>query len=288
MFWIVVAAPALRAAGAPATALQRQCVLLVWAGLAATSISGIVWFLATAATISGLPYRETMTADVLPVVLTETQFGLVAEIRFALALVLAACLAYDRSTRTRWLALAAGLGLMAAIAWTGHGGSDIGVAGLLHAAADVLHLVASAAWIGGLVPLALLLAELQRNSDGAGDAIVQRLVQRFSVLGVISVATLLVTGIINAWALVGSFDALAATDYGRILMLKIVLFAMMVGVAAINRFWLTPRLALPAGSPMDALREITRNSMIELALGLAIFAIVGALGMMHPAIHSGG
>ena len=108
------------------------------------------------------------------------------------------------------------------------------------------------------------------------------------MLGVISVATLLVTGIINAWALVGSFDALAATDYGRILMLKIVLFAMMVGVAAINRFWLTPRLALPAGSPMDALREITRNSMIELALGLAIFAIVGALGMMHPAIHSGG
>jgi putative copper resistance protein D len=31
-----------------------------------------------------------------------------------------------------------------------------------------------------------------------------------------------------------------------------------------------------------------RNSTIEIALGLAIFAIVGALGTMHPAIHFGG
>jgi putative copper resistance protein D len=73
-------------------------------------------------------------------------------------------------------------------------------------------------------------------------------------------------------------------------MLKIALFAAMLSIAAVNRFWLTPRLALSPGSepPLRVLRRLTRNSMIEITLGLAIFAIVGALGTMHPAIHFGG
>jgi copper resistance protein D len=45
---------------------------------------------------------------------------------------------------------------------------------------------------------------------------------------------------------------------------------------------------LRSGSLPRALRQLARNSMIEIALGLAIFAIVGALGTMHPAIHFGG
>jgi len=50
---------------------------------------------------------------------------------------------------------------------------------------------------------------------------------------------------------------------------------------------LTPRLALPPGSEpqLKALRQLMRNSMIEIVLGLMIFSIVGLLGMLHPAIH---
>jgi putative copper resistance protein D len=80
---------------------------------------------------------------------------------------------------------------------------------------------------------------------------------------------------------------LLVTEYGRLLLLKIALFAVMLVVAAVNRFWLTPRLASPRGSEPkpDVLRRLTRNSMIEIALALAIFAIVGVLGTLHPAIH---
>ena len=65
------------------------------------------------------------------------------------------------------------------------------------------------------------------------------------------------------------------------------LFAAMLLIAALNRFILMPRLAMPlAGQPqLDAVRLLERNSLIEIALALLIFAAVGLLGMLHPAIH---
>ena len=91
------------------------------------------------------------------------------------------------------------------------------------------------------------------------------------------------TGVVNGSILVGSFRALLATDYGRLLLFKVALFAAMLAFAAMNRFWLTPRLA--GGRPRDAVRGLIRNCVIENALGLAIFAIVGVLGAIHPASH---
>ena len=95
------------------------------------------------------------------------------------------------------------------------------------------------------------------------------------------------TGIVNAWILVGSFHALLVTEYGRLLMLKIIVFVVMLMLAAVNRFALTPRLAASTGHEprLEVLRRLTRNSTIEIALGFVIFAMVGMLGTLHPAIH---
>jgi hypothetical protein len=67
-------------------------------------------------------------------------------------------------------------------------------------------------------------------------------------------------------------------------MLKLIVFAVMAVLAAVNRFWLTPRLALPPGSEAQcyALFRLTRNTVTEIALGLLVFAVVGALGTLHP------
>jgi putative copper resistance protein D len=236
--------------------------------------------------MSGLPFGEAMTAQVLWTVLDQTQFGMVAEIRGPLAIVLAVCLAIRRPW-TDWLGFAVALGLTAAIAWTGHAGSTLGAIGDLHVTADALHLVAAAAWIGGLVPLVLLLAAVRRHPTVAWTSQARDVTRRFSTLGTVSVATLMASGIVNAWILVGSVHGLLVTEYGRLLMLKLGVFAIMLVFAAMNRFWLTPRLALSAASGMqlDALRQLTRNSAIEIGLGLAIFAIVGMLGTLHPATH---
>jgi copper resistance protein D len=127
----------------------------------------------------------------------------------------------------------------------------------------------------------------RRPNPHAWAPLVRDATARFSTLAILSVSTLLVTGIISGLILVGSLHALLVTKYGQLLMFKIALFAVMLVFAAANRFWLTPRISsLPdRGNELDAVRGLGRNCHIEIALGLAIFAIVGVLGVTHPAIH---
>jgi putative copper resistance protein D len=100
------------------------------------------------------------------------------------------------------------------------------------------------------------------------------------------VATLIVTGLLNAWILVGSLKALDSTEYGQFLQVKLALFALMLCLAAVNRLHWTPRLVWqPAALHKRALNQLTQNSIMEAGLGLAVFVMVGALGMNHPAIH---
>lgn len=284
IFRIAIANAVLRSDKAATTSFRTAMLRVVSLGLAATVISGMIWLLLQAASMSGMPFNEAMTTDVLSTVVTETQFGQVTAIRLGLAIVLAACLVYDAIVIAQWLGLGAALGLAASLAWTGHAGSTLDATGYLHVAADALHLIASAAWIGGLVSLILFLAVARRRQAVvlAHDA-----AKRFSTLGIVSVATLLLTGIANAAILVGSFRGLVVTQYGRLLMLKLGIFVIMLGFAAINRFRLTPRLVLPPGNDRNikALHQLTRNSTIETVLGLALLIIVGMLGTLHPAVH---
>ena len=287
IFGTTVARPALLSKVAEARSFRTQIFAVAWVCLAIAVASGVSWFLFQAVAMSGVPLGEVIGSDVWSTVLKETQFGRVSQLRIALAVTLAVCLAGARYAAADWLALSAALGLTVAIAWTGHAGSTSGEIGNLHLIADGLHLVAAAAWIGGLVPLVLLLVCAQRTPSAAWARLVAGTLTRFSTLGIVSVLTLLATGTINAWILVGSIQALAATDYGRLLMLKIVVFAAMLAFAALNRLWLTPRLVSSSEdeSQVEVMRQLTRNSAIEIGLGFTIFVIVGMLGTMHPAIH---
>jgi putative copper resistance protein D len=262
--------------------VRAKTLRAAWICLAISVVSGMIWLLFEAASMSGLSFAEAVTPDVLSTVVNETQFGLVSEIRMVMAVMLAGCLAYDRLPLACGLALGLSLGLIAALAWTGHAGSTAGEIGIVHLAADILHLFAAAIWIGGLVSLVLLLSVARRDQTRAGMSFAREVTQNFSAMGIATVIVVFATGMANAWILVGSLHALTVTGYGRLLMLKMALFAVMLLIAAVNRFWLTPRLGQSSGSD----RWLARNSMIEIALALVIFAIVGVLGTLHPAIHS--
>ncbi|MEJ8658363.1 copper resistance CopC/CopD family protein [Streptomyces sp. MS1.AVA.4] len=99
---------------------------------------------------------------------------------------------------------------------------------------DVLHLLAVAAWLGGLVAL---LVALHRT-----PAIDRSAVLRFSRVAFWSVVVLAATGLYQSWRQVGSWSALTGTSYGRLLLLKIGLVGVLVGVAWISRRW-TARLS---------------------------------------------
>jgi putative copper export protein/mono/diheme cytochrome c family protein len=295
VFGAVVAAPAWRGADDDAgrATFRLRLLRIAWTGLALAVISGAAWQVLLAAGMSDGPPAEVFSGGILATVLLHTTFGHAWLVRFALAALLAAALSWissKRADRSPW-AIAALLALVftAALVHSGHAAATAGWLGSFHRAADGLHLLAASAWLGGLLPLAVLLAAAGR--DEIAPAVARAVTLRFSVLGVISVAILLATGTVNGWLLAGSMPALIGTDYGRLLVIKVALFLVMVAIAAVNRLRLTPRL-VRAGKEDDevtagrkALRALARNSAIETALGLAILVLVGALGTTPPGAH---
>lgn len=279
LFRTVVAGPVLRSEALVADVFRTQMRRVVWIGLLAAAISGAIWLLLQAASMSGVSPSDT---SVLPTILQETQFGQIAEIRAATAILLAASLALDRFAGANWAATATALGLAASLAWAGHAGATDGQAGNAHVAADALHLCAAAAWIGGLLGLVIFFVVARRTPGRGWTTLVRKVTERFSILGIVSVAILSLSGVVNALVLVGSSHALIGTAYGRLLLLKLVFFAAMLMLAATNRFWLTPRLS---SSSDGVLRWLLRSSVIEFASGLAVLTIVGMLGTLHPAVH---
>ncbi|HTY50701.1 MAG TPA: CopD family protein, partial [Steroidobacteraceae bacterium] len=110
---------------------------------------------------------------------------------------------------------------------------------------------------------------------------------RFSSLGPWVVAVLALTGVINAWALIGpaSWRAILGTQYGLVLLAKLLLFAGMLVFAAHNRLRLTPgleaALAAAAGSG-PALRALRASLLAETVLAVLVLAAVAWLGTLEP------
>jgi copper resistance protein D len=294
LFVVFVAEPAWRGSrdSAVASKVRTRLAVIAWIGFALALISGTVWLVLTAAAMSDLPAAQVFDDGVLWTVLSQTVFGRDWLVRFALACALAATLPALLSPRDRkslWLETTGAIlaaAFAGALAWSGHAAGGLGDEAIIHPAADVLHLIAAAVWVGALLPLIVLFAAA--GADDASLAIARTATTRFSILGIVSVGTLLATGIVNTFYLAGSVPALLHTDYGRLLLIKIALFLAMVAIAAVNRFRLTPQLVQQASiaASRDALRKLRRNAAVEVLAGAIVIAIVAALGTMPPAIHA--
>jgi putative copper resistance protein D len=289
IFEVTVAAPAFATAAGildpEIRRLRARWSWLVWASLAVVAASGAIWLVLLAGDIYAAPIAEVWRDGGVWTVAGETRFGQVSLARLIAAALLAASLPMLKRTAGRSLWGAGAVVLATAVligpAWTGHAGATPGVAGEFPLAADALHLLAAGAWLGGLPPLAVLLAAASRGKEPRWATVTAIAVQRFSLLGVISVATLLASGIANSWYEVGTLNNLFATSYGQLVLIKIGLFAAMIGLASINRFYLTPRLAT-AGT----VRRLYHTSLAEAGLGFAAVVVVGFLGAMAPASHT--
>lgn len=272
--------------------LHRQLLAVALASLVLALLSGGAWLLFLSAQMSGQPIAASLTQGVVATVLTRTRFGQIWVLRFVLGVVLAVLLLIPQRWRRwlwRWSGLAFAAAMLASLAWAGHGGATPGRPGELHLAADMLHLLAAGAWIGSLIPLALLLAETRRSGDADVSA-ARRAVVRFSILAAISVVILFTAGLVNTWFLAGAVPALIGTGYGRLLLAKIAIFAVMVTIAAVNLLRMTPRLAGASVGrrPLiqGALGHLRRNALLEAGLGLCVLSIVAILGILPPGLHT--
>ena len=205
-FAVFVAAPAWRGVasnGGVAVKVRAGLAVIAWIGLALAVISGAVWLVLTAAAMSDQPAVQVFGDGVLWTVLSQTTFGRDWLVRFVLACALAAilpALLSPRNHKTPWIEVAAAVlaaTFAGALAWSGHAAGGLGGEAVIHPAADVLHLIAAAAWVGALLPLIVLFAAV--GADDASLAIARTATTRFSILGIVSVGTLLVTGIVNTY-----------------------------------------------------------------------------------------
>lgn len=266
-------------AGVPGEALRVRLPSVVRACVVIAIASAVAWLAAVAATMSGLSLVGGIGPSTLATVLGGTFFGKVWILRLCLALVLLLASRRLNAERHRGAltgsTVVAGI-YLATIAWSGHAAAGEAATRYAQLASDIVHLLAAGAWLGALPALVYAL-RVEQTIENATWA-----TRRFSTIATACVAALVLSGIGNSWFLVGSIPALFGTTYGSLLLAKLALLAVMLALAGLNRWVLTPRLA--AGD-RRALRGLRRNAMREIAIGLLVVMVVGVLGTTIPAAH---
>ncbi|WP_426498434.1 copper resistance CopC/CopD family protein [Streptomyces sp. D54] len=157
--------------------------------------------------------------------------------------------------------LAVGGGVVAAgiaATWAMSEHASTGIQASIAMPVDVAHLLAVAAWLGGL---ASLLVALYRTPDIGSAA-----VRRFSAVAFGSVVVLAATGIYQSWRQVGSWSALTGTRYGQLLIIKVALIALLLAVAWFSRRWtgrLTDTAVASSGAEVGSPRVEVASSRDE-------------------------
>lgn len=262
---------------------RRLAALALGAGLAAVALQ--------AAAAEG---RATAAFEPAAVwsFLTSTRVGVVWLFRGGLLAILAAFLAMraDLSRRLDWqfargealLLGGAALGLLAA---SGH------AAAVTPATSEAItmqfvHLLAAGAWLGALPALAGLWRAAARDAGADARPYAVVAAHRFSRAAAWLVGVLLLTGAANTAFQIGSIGALLGTPHGRLLLLKLALFALMLAVGAVARRRLLPALGgdgPTVGRP--ALARLSRAAVAEAAAGLLLLGVVTVMSATPPGRH---
>jgi copper transport protein len=157
----------------------------------------------------------------------------------------------------------------------------------LAVAADWLHFLAVAAWIGGLLSLVYVLPVVVHASQGTGDRVMGRAVAKFSQLALVAVGVIVATGTFQAWLEVGSWEGLVQSAYGLSVTAKIGLLAVMLVFGAFNLIVVGPSLGrmTSAGSAVaTAVAGRFRVAIrVELALGIVVLLVAAILTGLAPA-----
>ncbi|MDZ4110407.1 MAG: copper homeostasis membrane protein CopD [Brevundimonas sp.] len=217
-------------------------------------------------------------------VIQSTALGMAHMARAALALAGVAILMFGQDRRVPGLmAVMAFAGATASFAWSGHGAASEGAGGLIHLIADIIHALAAAVWLGALAGFCIRLC----RPFGGEIETTTRDLAGFATVGSAAVSVLVLTGLINAGFLIGidGVVRVASSTWGLLLLGKLALFILMVGLAAHNRFTLTPALAraITHDTATDGpVRRLQLSIGLEMAAGLVLLGLVAAMGVQMP------
>jgi len=144
--------------------------------------------------------------------------------------------------------------------------------------ADAVHLLAGAAWFGGLTFLVLTLLRRGKQRDPVA---LGGIVRRFSLVATVGVLAVTIAGATLGWSQVRAWRALTSTTYGRILMVKVALVIPIALIGAYNHFRLVPAIQEAAAKGRDAFRHLLRTVRLE-SIGLVVVLVLTAALVNTP------
>jgi copper transport protein len=281
-----------RAGSAFLRRLRRVLIVAAIVGVVSAA-AGIVLEGAEAAGISGFSaLKEQIVRETL-----ETKFGTIwgfALLAWVVFGVLAGLLLRDRGHggRPGWLrAAVASLPLIYTVlvpALSGHGSTQSPIA--LNFPVNVVHVTAMAVWVGGLATLLFVVPRGTRelNPSERGRLLAGSLA-RFSQIALVSVAAILVTGLIQAYVYVRHPGDLLTTNYGLAVTIKFVLLLALIVLAAYNRRRSVPglnRLAAGGEAPGRVGVNLRRAVRGEVALLVVVLGVTAALASYAPPVSA--
>lgn len=244
---------------------QQKC-------FASIGLLSALMLLALQGGMMGNGWQDVISHETWLAVLT-TQFGRVWIWQMLLAGV-TLCIAWLEPRKGMSLLLLFAAAQFILLAGTGHAAMHDGVTGIVQRANHAAHLLAAASWLGGLLPLLFCL----RLSRGRWQAAAVYTMMRFSRYGHLAVAAVVFTGISNTLLIQGSGMPWHSA-WGRLLLLKCALVAMMVVIALVNRYVLVPRFRSGDGREQQYFIRMTQT---EVVLGALVLATVSLFATWEP------
>jgi copper resistance protein D len=253
--------------------LEAQLRSLLRLAVIVTAVTAVAWLMLVAGSM-GEGWEDTVRIATLREVLLETRFGNVWLVRLGLIATLIATVALGDGYRSRDVVVASGL-VVASLGLVGHAAMDAGLPAVLRGINHAVHLLSAGLWVGGLVPLALVLGE---GRAAKADGVVATTLRRFSGMGHVAVAVVIATGAINTWLILGGWSINIGSIYQRLLVAKILLVIAMIVLATINRYAFLPRLKRNS----CAIQRLYRSTLIEIFLGLMVIGLVSYFATLEP------
>ncbi len=273
------------------TSASARTRVLMWVGWAVTTVVtiGAVMLQGPYAEGSGIgdAVKWSVFRDIL-----DTRFGHIAELRLLFLVLALPFLLYerrvdeDRRLPEWWIAGAAIVGAVLAATPGLAGHASTGDHTVFAVPIDAIHVAAMCIWFGGLV--ALLVSALGGGFSGG----LRRALIRFSFIATICVIVLVISGLFAAWRQVGfTVKGYTSTDYGKLLIVKVAIVAVLVGIAAISRTIVRRRRAAPLEAPNSAIAAIDERTVAglrrsvggEVLLGIAVLVLTALLVNAVPA-----